>query len=925
MTIITFVGLLLFTQYFGQNKIQYKNFDFKVLNTEHFNIYFYSGGEALADFAEEVLEDGYEMLSEDLGIEADFTIPVILYNSPNDFSQTNVTLELIEEGVGGFTEILKTRMVVPFTGDYEAFRHVLVHELTHVFQFVIFFPSRMEALFGGDIFYSVPLWVMEGHCEFESLEWDLGADIFMKDLIMNNAVIPLSVLERYGGYIIYKEGQAFFSYISEKYGRKKVGEFIHLLKTKKNLETTFITLFGVGVEDFNEEWIRYYQMKYWPKINLQDNFDKFARVVFDHKKTNSIYNTSTAISSRGDKIAFISDRSGVAEINIISSIDGQLIRKLVKAEYSAGYEGLHLYMGGLSWSPDDNYITFAARSKGNDVLYILNAQNGKIHKKLLFDLDGIYSPKFSSVGDEIIFSGLKDGYSDIYIVDVKSETIKKITDDIYSDQYPTFSPNGSIAFVSDRPDSNEEYRFGSYAIFFYENGNSGRLTPRTKYVASPFFGPDGGLFFVADYDSAYNLYWYSQDSTPVIRKTDILTGIYYPTISTDGSKIAFSYLNDYGYDVCVVKNPLSKMVDSELPEELINEFIYEEMALDKERVKKYSIKFTVDYFAAGASYYSALGFSGLGQIALSDMLGNHYIQISSDFYGSLISSDMFINYWYLGKRIDYGFALFQYLNYFREYDDLFEWRHLGIGGIMQYPFDRFFRVELGVYAYKLYETRWLDYFSPPTWDADYFEEQSYNLLYPSLAFVFDNVRWRGFGPHNGRRVRISGYTTMFSDFEIRSSVLDYRRYFQLSPRASFAARLVLAGSFGEDVDRWSIGGPFSLRGFDYYEFTGSKLGFLNLEYRFPFIDRLKISFPLPIEFRDIRGVLFTDFGGIYTDSFKVYETDGGFHLQDLKMGIGAGLRFSLLYLIFKFDWARAYNFSEFTDDWKFYFTIGPEW
>jgi len=925
MTTITFVGLLLFTQYFGQNKIQYKNFDFKVLSTDHFKIYFYSGGEALADFAEEVLEDGYEMLSEDLGIEVDFTIPVILYNSPNDFSQTNVTLGLIEEGVGGFTEILKNRMVIPFNGDYEAFRHVLVHELTHVFQFVVFFPSRMEALFSGDIFYSVPLWVMEGHCEFESLEWDLDSDIFMRDLVMNNAVVPLSVLDRYGGYLIYKEGQAFFNYIAERYGRKKVGEFIHLLKAKKNLETTFVTLFGVGMEDISSQWMRYYQTKYWPTINLVDNFDKFARIIYSHKKTNTIYNTSTAISSKGDKIAFISDRSGVAEIIIISSIDGQLIRKLLEAEYSSGYEGLHLFQGGLSWSPDDSYISFAARSKGQDVLYVLDAQNGKIHKRLSFALDGIYSPKFSPHGSEIIFAGLKDGYSDIYIVDVESGTTKKITDDIYSDRYPTFSPSGSIAFVSDRPDSNETYHYGSYAVFLYEDGLSRRLIPRTKYVASPFFEPDNGLFFVADYDSSYNLYWYSYDSTHVIKKTEILTGIYYPTISADGGKIAFSYLNDYGYDVCVVKDPLSKMVDSELPEELVSEFTYEEVALDEGRVGKYRTKFTVDYFVAGASYYSALGFSGLGQIALSDMLGNHHIQIATDLYGSLTNSDVFINYWYLGKRIDYGIALFQYLNYFREYDDLFEWRRLGIGGIMQYPFDRFFRVEFGVYAYKLYETQWYDFFVPPEWDSNIYDDRSYNFLYPNLAFIFDNVTWAGFGPHHGRRVRLSGYATVFSDFKIRSSVLDYRRYFRLSPRSSFATRLVLAGSFGTDVDLWSIGGPLSLRGFDYYEFTGSKLGFINLEYRFPFIDRLKMSFPLPLEFRNIRGVLFADFGGVYTDSFKVYETEGGFQLQDLKMGIGGGIRFSFMYLIFKFDYARAYNFSDFTDDWKFHFTIGPEW
>ncbi len=923
MTHFAILGLLLFSQYFGQNKIQYRDFDYQIITSEHFDIYFYPGGEELATFAEQILEDGYEMLSAELGIEAEFRIPVILYNSPNDFSQTNVTLQLIEEAVGGFTEILKNRMVIPFTGDYEDFRHVLVHELTHVFQFVIFFPSRLEAIFSGDIFYSIPLWAMEGQSEFMSLEWDLETDIIMRDLIMNNKVIPLGALENYGGYVIYKEGQAFYRYVADKYGRQKCSEFIHLLKAKKDLEATFLALFGVTVDEFNKRWIRYYQLQYWPKISLQENFEQFARIVFDHNETRSIYNTSTAISPSGDKIAFISDQSGVAELIIISSIDGQVLKRLVKSEYSAGYEGLHLYQGGLAWSPDGRYIAFAAKSKGEDVLYLTDTDNGRVHKRLRLDLDGVYSPKYSADGKKIVFTSLNDGYSDIYVLDIESETIEKVTDDIYTDNYPCFSPDGLIAFVSDRPDSSEEYPYGNYALFVYNNGSISRITPRTTYVATPAFHPDGGIFFVADYDSSYNLYFYALTQDQIIKKTNILTGVYYPSVSEDGSKIAFAYYDDYGYDVCVVKEPLTKMEDCQNPAETPAKFAYEAVDLASERIKKYRTKFTFDYFIASATYYSTLGFSGVGVIALSDVLGNHLIQFGSNFYGNITDSDIFLNYWYLKKRPDYGISLFQYLNYFSENYDLLIWRYVGLGGTVQYPIDRFLRIELGAYAYRVYETRWLNFF--PFYYSDQSQTTSYDFLYPQLAFVYDNVRWGPIGPHQGRRFRIEGYATLFSDYDIISTIVDYRRYFRLSPRASFATRLVLAGSFGADEELWSIGGTYSLRGYRYYAFSGSRIGFLNLEYRFPFIDRLKIAFPIPMEITNIRGVLFADMAGVHSDSFQIYENEPYFHLQDLKLGIGGGLRFNLFYVIFKLDWARAYNFHDFPDDWKFYLTLGPEW
>jgi hypothetical protein len=930
MNIIAIVSIALFSQYFGQNKIQYENYRFNVLDAEHFRIYFHEGGDDLAAFAEEVLEDGYMQLSEDLGIEVEFQIPVVLYNSPNDFAQTNITLQLIEESVGGFTELLKNRMVIPFTGDYEDFRHVLVHELAHVFQFVIFFPSRMEALFAGDIFYSVPLWVMEGHAEYASLEWDLEADIFMRDLVMNNNVVPLSILERYGGYLVYKQGQAFYRYIAERYGREKVGEFLHQVKNKKNMDNAFVAVFGVPIEDFHNDWLRYYQMMYYPKIDLQDNFEDFARVIFDHKKTKSIYNTSTAVSSRGDKIAFISDQSGVAELFIISSIDGRLLKKLAKAHYSAGYENLHLYEGGLSWSSDDRYIAFAARSNGRDILFIMDTERGRLHKKYDLDLDGIFSPKFSPDDSQIIFSGIQDGYSDVYLFSLETEYLDKVTDDIYTDRFPVMSNSGAIAFVSDRPDSGEEYQYGSYGIFLIEDGYIGRVTPRAVYLTSPIFDPNGGLYFVASYDSAHNLYWMSRDSAMTIKRTDILTGIYYPSISQKGDKIAFSSLRDYGYDVCVVKNPLEKMDATEVSEDYVSPSSYEETDLDPDRVRKYKPYFTVDYFTASAGYMSALGLSGLAQIGISDILGNHHIQIAANFYGSLLDSDAYLVYWYLRRRTDFGFALFQYLEYYREGNDLIEWRHDGGALLTQYPFHRFVRIELGAYAYKIYETRFLDFF--PYYDPNVrYTESDYNVFYPSLALVYDNIRWGNIGPHSGRRVRLEGSATMLSDQDWQSLVLDYRRYFGLSSRISFATRLVLASSWGPDANRWTIGGPYTIHGFSYYTFTGSQLGFVNYELRFPFIDRLNIAFPLPLEFTNIRGALFADLGGIYTDSFDVYDTDGGFHLDDLKMGVGAGIRFTFLYMIFKLDVSRATDLQSWVDEngevseWKWHLTLGPEW
>ena len=37
------------------------------------------------------------------------------------------------EGVGGVTELFKNRMVIPYNGSLKELKHVIYHELVHVF------------------------------------------------------------------------------------------------------------------------------------------------------------------------------------------------------------------------------------------------------------------------------------------------------------------------------------------------------------------------------------------------------------------------------------------------------------------------------------------------------------------------------------------------------------------------------------------------------------------------------------------------------------------------------------------------------------------------------------------------------------------------------------------------------------------------
>ena len=122
-------------QYFGRNKVQYRTFDFEVMKTEHFDIYFYPEEKAGVEIAARMAERWYSRLRRLLRHDLRGRQPLILYASHVDFEQTNVIGGEIGEGTGGVTEPIARRIVLPLAGPLAETDHVIGHELVHAFQF----------------------------------------------------------------------------------------------------------------------------------------------------------------------------------------------------------------------------------------------------------------------------------------------------------------------------------------------------------------------------------------------------------------------------------------------------------------------------------------------------------------------------------------------------------------------------------------------------------------------------------------------------------------------------------------------------------------------------------------------------------------------------------------------------------------------
>ena len=554
-------------EYFGQNKVQYNKLDWYTIQTRNFDIYFYKGQDTIAVFATRVLEDAYKEVSSQLNHVLTARVPVIIYSSPNEFQQTNVIPDLLPEGVGGFTEIFKNRIVVPFNGSYEDFRHVLHHELTHAVVFNLLYENAISSLISRQALFSPPLWLSEGFAEYSSRRgWDYEADMYLRDAVINGYLPPLEQMQ---GFLNYKAGQAAVLYIVENYGAPTIPELFNKGKVTLSLNKAMRTVMGMDMKKLSDDWQKELRRVYWPEISERMTVDEIGKVLTDHRKDGSIYNQNPAWSPAGDRIAITTDRANPRdgysdrfnEIYVISTIDGRVIDKIIKGERSGDLESLHSYFSRMSWSPKGDKLVFVSKSHGADALMFIDVDSKKIYKRFRPQLEVLRNPHWSPAGGKIIVTGVRAGYSDLYVLDIESGEFNRLTFDSYDDIDPKFSPDGHlVAFASDRPvesDSLGNHKPGIYNIFIYDliENKIRPITHDTTKSVQPDFSPDGKLLAYSSFRNGIpNIYIYDFDKGKDFAVTDVLSGLFSPSWSPDGQKIAVSAFVHGGFDILVIKD-----------------------------------------------------------------------------------------------------------------------------------------------------------------------------------------------------------------------------------------------------------------------------------------------------------------------------------------------------------------------------------
>ncbi|HEY2825008.1 MAG TPA: hypothetical protein VGI83_05635, partial [Gemmatimonadales bacterium] len=482
--------------YFGQNKIQYRDFEWRVLKSPHVDLYYYPEADELAHVASVYAEESVNFLEQKFGHAPPARIPLIIYASHTDFEQTNVLPFVPPEGLLGVTEFLKRRVTLPFTGNYADFRHTLRHELVHAFQLSILtetyerHPRQTHA--------ALPLWWTEGLAEFWSAGEDGRDEMILRDLTIAGRLPSLEDLNFIEGGVVYPLGGAIHKWLANRYGEWRIQLMYRDLWKYRSFDEAVLGIYGVTLAQLNDEYLFAFRQKYFPAVAVRRPLDITSRRLAQLAIKPAAYQLPGDSTTR---FLFLSPSTGYMSIYSaeVDRAGGHEVE--VQGERSAEFESFHSFSSRMDVR--NGVAVFTSKYQEHDALFFWDLRRHRVVGRYQFpDLVSMLSPSWAPDGNSVVFSALTvSGFSDLYRLRLPDGTLDRLTHDRYEDLDPSVSPDGrAVVFTSDRTAFGPT---GARNLFVLDlaTGAIRYLTYGDWQDETPRWATNGRIYFASDRDT----------------------------------------------------------------------------------------------------------------------------------------------------------------------------------------------------------------------------------------------------------------------------------------------------------------------------------------------------------------------------------------------------------------------------------------
>ncbi|MDB5030257.1 tolB protein precursor, partial [Mucilaginibacter sp.] len=538
--------------------------------------------------------------------------------------------------------------------------------------------------------------------------------------------------------------------------------------------------------------------------------------------------------------AFLSEKNlFTIDLFLADAKTGVVIKKLTSKVSNTHIDEFNFIESAGTWSPDGKRFAFSVFNRGRNRMLVVEVPSGRIIDDVSMDKAEQFSNlSWSPDGSQIVFQGLAEGQSDLYLYNFNTKKITRLTNDKYSDNQPSFSRDGKkIVFASDRT----TYDRSLSQDITFNLAEYDLATGQTRDILlfngannlNPQYSSDGTqIYFLSNRDGFRNMYRYTTSTGKVEQMTNLFTGIcgiteFSPALSISANNdIVYSYYRSQKYSLYNAKvsdfNPVTvsgaevnfdaamlppaRAVGVDLINSNLNNYLaYQKIPTDSIKDQAYKPKFKLDYLASsgiGASVSSfGTGLSSGVQGVFSDILGRNQIYAGAAINGEVYDFGAQVVYIKQEGRWNFGGGISHIPYQFANYNLVNTTYNTGSKTIPateeRYDIIRIFQDQISLFtSYPISKTSRVEFGGGAS--QFYYRVDRYSTYYDTLGNVLNYQKNHiTNSAYNSDPLNGGALLNPFTVFQVNTSLVGDNSFFGVaSPLNGFRYRLEVEYDFG---------------------------------------------------------------------------------------------------------------------------------
>ncbi|MFT4062894.1 MAG: hypothetical protein QM642_11120 [Edaphocola sp.] len=476
---------------FGQNRVQYRRFDWKYYDASHFKIYHYDrAGRELARYVAEQAEQDVAAIERRLGGLFPERLNIILYNSYDEYQQTNIglnsDLQMQNENPAGMLNLAGDKLVMYFTGTHADLKRQLRQGMAQVVMERILFGENLREMVRNALLLNLPKWATAGYVDYVVDGWSTDDDNSWKNLVANTAAGKKANFHELSEANPALSGKAYWKYIATKYGENNVKNLLYLTQLKSSMNKALKLTINQKLRQSYDSLMQFYQARYAFEEQLFEPVDTGSLISRIDVPTDEGRIRDVTVSPRGTDVAYVKWLFGEWQVILENRkvVNGKEIKE--KAVLLQGGVKNHNETDDpdyplLSWNNTGFKLGIIFKNRDRIRIRIYNSVKAKIEdfRVPAKRFDRVTGFTFMEDDDVLLMTAVRMGQSDIFEYRLKGGRTRQVTDDAWDDVSPVFVSGGSrkgILFLSNRPQPYidikplpNELPIGPMNAFFYNS------------------------------------------------------------------------------------------------------------------------------------------------------------------------------------------------------------------------------------------------------------------------------------------------------------------------------------------------------------------------------------------------------------------------------------------------------------------------